>query len=118
MRLNGGYELTSLEDKGRGTTGICEDTVEKVIRGEAEGYEGQRQECWKPRTHFRMHWGSWGIGYWGIGYKGLAGLVGWVGLALCLRRSYAGAQRILAAGGLVGRTLAGRDFIGGGVMKY
>ena len=43
--------LTSLKDKGGRTTGICEDTVEKVVRGEAEGYEGQREGCWEPWAH-------------------------------------------------------------------
>ncbi len=43
--------LTGLKDKGGSTTGICEDGVEKVIRGEAEGYEGEREDCWKPWAH-------------------------------------------------------------------
>jgi hypothetical protein len=31
--------------------GICEDRVEKVVRGEAEGYEGEREVRRKPGTH-------------------------------------------------------------------
>ena len=61
-----GRKLTSLEDKGRGTTDICEDRVEEVIRGEAEGYEREGEECWKPGTHASAR---------GIWY----GMDGWIG---------------------------------------
>ena len=53
--------LTSLKDKGGRTTGICEDTVEEVVRGEAEGYEGQREGCWEPWAHCQEV-GTW-LGY-------------------------------------------------------
>lgn len=55
------------------------------------------------------------VGVLGIGVLVIRGWLGW--LYVCGAATQA-LKRILAAGGLVGRTLAGRDFIGGGVMKY
>lgn len=46
-----GDRLTGLEDKGRNTTGVCEDRVEEVVRGETEGYEGEREMRRKAGTH-------------------------------------------------------------------
>lgn len=61
------------------------------------------------------------VGVLGIGVLVIRGWLGWLvwlgWLYVCGAATQA-LKRILAAGGLVGRTLAGRDFIGGGVMKY
>lgn len=48
--------LTGLEYKGRDAARIREDRVEQIVRGEAEGYEGEREDRWEFGTH------AWGLG--------------------------------------------------------